>query len=1205
MDIDPDIHIQSGELIDINAMTSAESDELITRVASRDLSQIDYSNEHEAFAASRSSDYIYAGDDGPFNALDSHAESVEGDIKLPLVVTGPVGCGKSALLANWVKQRNSSKHHDEFLFQHFVGCSPRSRQLSHLLYRLESALKEHFQLREMAVPTSEERLRWSLNRFLAAAAKKRLPARIVIVVDAVNQLRGESSVADTLHWLPTELPRGVRIIVSTVEQEQNEEARVHRTYTELRRRKCPTFHLQPLSVERRHQIIASFLDGNCHALQSLGQAQQFKLVTAKASSQPLFLRTILYALRLASEMTGRLSDEQIDTYLTADTSLQLIALVLESSCNYMHAAATTVRGSNTNSPANSKKTLEQILTALYASRHGLSEQELWGIVEVATNKPLSLEERKCIRRILCDYTFSVTGLRSFSHEDYAMVVYREYICSPELHVRAHQMMARYFNKLPVCDRKLDALPYHLEVGGSWSKLRSILVDIQMFGLWWTSVHKAEFLNLWASLTSSLNVGTPIQRLVTGEFDDTMRCAQSPRPYLDIVEEYTRSVDEFKFVNAPSDDELANVTLRVAEFMLEFATLSLEEAADVPQFLHPYIPNDDLASLGVPFLSRDKDGNSVINTPCVESLNETPWYGSKSNSYTGASTKAKEAMPFCSTYFYHRWMWVQFPWVSLANCGERFLKGLANRPHKEVDEANRQPSLLGQIQGGAISAQTTNACASEAQRLPRIRPSATFEIVNPDTNTLKTTTVAAKSKGVRRPSRGVESDRKAPAKSGFTDHFAVQMKQLRAAISSYRSELDQLKQERIHLARMHCRAQDEISELHKMHLSTSDLELKLNKLGKRLVQTVRGHKMAKLLYKNYESVKLMCERHPAHSQALIDELEDKLIQDTRFIQEVEQRIRETTFDSYNFATNSKILQHAAQEMTLLQNDMIIQRVRQRQHLQSTTTDEEAKKKDATELPHIDVRGHKGVNARDSEAGCTSKLPLALSSHDVSLSNIIVQWQDHTSHIHKHTFITSVRDFYAKYYTAQSLQKQMRALHNTAEKRQRKLKQNLSLVELDLEQMRYESQSVLGSNSREVRELKAQVNVQSDRRKHACEVANGAKLLCQAAFGGIKHVCTMLGIPPPDQDTPVNEIIHQVEGVLEALTEERDKNAQKLGESLRSKLDSSPDRSRALRAPEVDAALEHFDLPKARIAHRLINKVSNENRSAQRPISSLAS
>ena len=147
---------------------------------------------------------------------------------------------------------------------------------------IPSALKEHFQLREMEVPTSEERLRWSLNRFLAAAAKKQFPARIVIVLDAVTRLRGESSAADTLHWLPTELPQGVRIIVSTVELEQSnllsedlydEGSRIHRTYTELRRRKCPTIRLQPLSVEVRHLIIGSFLKVNQQALQSLEQAQ--------------------------------------------------------------------------------------------------------------------------------------------------------------------------------------------------------------------------------------------------------------------------------------------------------------------------------------------------------------------------------------------------------------------------------------------------------------------------------------------------------------------------------------------------------------------------------------------------------------------------------------------------------------------------------------------------------------------------------------------------------------------------------------------------------------------------------------------------------------------------------------------------------------------------------------------------------------------
>ena len=88
----------------------------------------DYEDEHEAFAASRSSDYVYvSGSDTTYSTLDNFAETIEGDTKLPLVVLGSPGCGKSALLSNWVNRRRPTKHRDEFLFQHFVGCSPRSK----------------------------------------------------------------------------------------------------------------------------------------------------------------------------------------------------------------------------------------------------------------------------------------------------------------------------------------------------------------------------------------------------------------------------------------------------------------------------------------------------------------------------------------------------------------------------------------------------------------------------------------------------------------------------------------------------------------------------------------------------------------------------------------------------------------------------------------------------------------------------------------------------------------------------------------------------------------------------------------------------------------------------------------------------------------------------------------------------------------------
>jgi hypothetical protein len=45
-----------------------------------------FDDEHEAFAASRVSQYVYVPTkDTVFTALDQHADTLEGDVKLPLV----------------------------------------------------------------------------------------------------------------------------------------------------------------------------------------------------------------------------------------------------------------------------------------------------------------------------------------------------------------------------------------------------------------------------------------------------------------------------------------------------------------------------------------------------------------------------------------------------------------------------------------------------------------------------------------------------------------------------------------------------------------------------------------------------------------------------------------------------------------------------------------------------------------------------------------------------------------------------------------------------------------------------------------------------------------------------------------------------------------------------------------------------------------
>eukprot|EP00518_Triparma_eleuthera_P021007 CAMPEP_0197562754 /NCGR_PEP_ID=MMETSP1320-20131121/27461_1 /TAXON_ID=91990 /ORGANISM="Bolidomonas sp., Strain RCC2347" /LENGTH=65 /DNA_ID=CAMNT_0043124511 /DNA_START=45 /DNA_END=239 /DNA_ORIENTATION=+ len=56
--------------------------------------------------------------------------------------------------------------------------------------------------------------------------------------------------------------------------------------------------------------------------------------------------------------------------------------------------------------------------------------------------------------------------------------------------------------MAACDRKLNCLVWHLEVSGSWNKLKNTLVNIDNFGKWWDSEHnRTEFINLWSSLTN--------------------------------------------------------------------------------------------------------------------------------------------------------------------------------------------------------------------------------------------------------------------------------------------------------------------------------------------------------------------------------------------------------------------------------------------------------------------------------------------------------------------------------------------------------------------------------------------------------------------------------------------------------------------------------------------------------------------------------
>lgn len=132
--------------------------------------------------------------------------------KVPLVLIGEPGSGKSSLLAKWVKNRREMKHPagvNEFVFHHITGASRDSSFVANVLSRAVTEVKHHFGL-QMEVSEKEQKLGWGLVRALDTASSK---GRVILVIDGISRLQSTSF--SGLKWLPLRFPPNVRVVIST------------------------------------------------------------------------------------------------------------------------------------------------------------------------------------------------------------------------------------------------------------------------------------------------------------------------------------------------------------------------------------------------------------------------------------------------------------------------------------------------------------------------------------------------------------------------------------------------------------------------------------------------------------------------------------------------------------------------------------------------------------------------------------------------------------------------------------------------------------------------------------------------------------------------------------------------------------------------------------------------------------------------------
>ncbi len=394
-----------------------------------------------AFVASRTR--VYVGRREILEQLDEQADTRAARV----LVTGPAGSGKSALLANWVEKRNGIRFTPDTVFYSIAatqGTADHRDVVRGLLDGLESIRPADattgLEVNRNELRALDDDPMPALRQALARAAARK---PVVLVIDGVDQMRDRPAALGML-WLPDPLPEGVSVVLS---------ARSGEVAETIERRGFVRLAVEPLLEAERAVLIERQL-GEVHG-KRLEPAQVDRIARAPQSATPLFLKTLLEEVRLLGEFE-RL-DATIDAYLAARDTAELVDMVLERCEADYDRLSPGLTG--------------LAMSAIRAASHGLTEPELLEICGI----PQALWSP--LRMALDESLVSYGGTLAFSHDEITAAVDRRYLSDAASQRAAHVRLADYFETQPPDGRAALEWYYQLDAAGEWQRLEEALADI--------------------------------------------------------------------------------------------------------------------------------------------------------------------------------------------------------------------------------------------------------------------------------------------------------------------------------------------------------------------------------------------------------------------------------------------------------------------------------------------------------------------------------------------------------------------------------------------------------------------------------------------------------------------------------------------------------------------------------------------------------
>lgn len=384
---------------------------------------------HNIFAKSRQKVYISHSKNE--SILDDFMNNEEDR----LLLYGESGYGKSALIANYFEI--FKKESDSFVIEHYIGgAGELSNDLHQMLRRVMLEIKEEFDVADK-VPSEPQKI---MNEFALWLHRVKRPT--VIVFDGYNQIEDEMK-EKLFYYIPDKL-KNVKLIITSIKDNYPIDNR---------------YKIEPLTKEDQKELVVDYL--KLYGKEGIALKIQNQVTKHPQTDNTLFLRTLLDEIRLLGNFDN--VEKDIANYLQAKDTVALFIKIFERLENdYRENLA------------------KEVLSLLYVSRDGLSEDNLMEIINHNTTKKLTRLEFSPLFLAVEEHLIDRGGLYGFFHGYILESVEKRYLSSEELINGERRKIADYFEGREIDKKKVKELPFHLYNLKDKDNLYKVLVEVDFF-----------------------------------------------------------------------------------------------------------------------------------------------------------------------------------------------------------------------------------------------------------------------------------------------------------------------------------------------------------------------------------------------------------------------------------------------------------------------------------------------------------------------------------------------------------------------------------------------------------------------------------------------------------------------------------------------------------------------------------------------------